>query len=64
MFKWLIALFLVLLVTARAGSWLERIGIGKLPGDFRFRCLGKQIFLPFTSTVLLSLAVWGISKIL
>jgi len=33
---------------------LQKLGIGKLPGDFRFRLLGREWFIPLTSTLLLS----------
>jgi hypothetical protein len=42
--------------------WLERLGIGHLPGDVRFRFFGKKIFLPFASTILISLVVALISR--
>ena len=39
-------------------SWatplLRRLGLGRLPGDFHFRAFGREWFLPFASTVLLS----------
>jgi len=36
-------------------TWLERFGLGKLPGDFSVRIAGRQIYLPLASSVLLSL---------
>jgi hypothetical protein len=42
--------------------WLERLGIGRLPGDVRFSLFGKKIFLPFASTILISLFVAMISR--
>ncbi|MNW20127.1 hypothetical protein D3C71_2203810 [compost metagenome] len=41
---------------------LERIGLGRLPGDFRFRIFGREIFLPFASTILLSVVAALIAK--
>ena len=38
-------------------------GLGKLPGDFRFRLFGREFFIPLTSSVLLSLVAMGISKL-
>ena len=34
--------------------WMHKVGLGKLPGDFRFRLFGQDWYLPFASTVVLS----------
>jgi hypothetical protein len=49
-------------VFSAALPWLEKFGVGKLPGDVRFTVFGKTIFLPFASTVLLSLVVFLVAK--
>jgi len=62
MIRWLVIIFLVLMVFSSLLPWLERLGIGRLPGDVRFSLFGKKIFLPFASTILISLFVALISK--
>jgi hypothetical protein len=62
MFRWFIVIFLAVIVFSAALPWLEKFGVGKLPGDVRFTVFGKTIFLPFASTVLLSLVVFLIAK--
>ena len=62
MFRWLIIIFLVLLVFSSALPWLEKLGIGRLPGDVRFRFFGREIFLPFASTVLISMVVFLLGR--
>ncbi|CAM4142344.1 DUF2905 domain-containing protein [Comamonas aquatilis] len=62
MIRWLIVIFLALLLINGLHSWLERIGLGRLPGDFRFRLFGRQLFLPVASTVLLSLVAALIAR--
>jgi hypothetical protein len=62
MFRWLFIIFLVLIVFSSALPWLERLGIGRLPGDVRFRLFGREIFLPFASTVLISVVVFLIGR--
>jgi hypothetical protein len=52
--RWLIVIFLALLVFNGLHRWLEKVGLGKLPGDFRFRFAGRDWFVPLTSSVLLS----------
>ncbi len=64
MIRWLIAIFLILMVFTGLHRWLERIGLGRLPGDFRFRLFGREFFLPIGSSVLLSLIALALSKIL
>ncbi|MCA3155753.1 MAG: DUF2905 domain-containing protein [Burkholderiales bacterium] len=52
--RWFIAIFLALVLLSALTPWLQKLGIGKLPGDFRFRVLGRDWFIPLTSTLLLS----------
>ena len=58
MFRWLIIIFLVLLVFSSALPWLEKLGIGRMPGDVRLRLFGREIFLPFASTILISVVAF------
>jgi len=53
-----------LLVLTALQPWLQKLGIGRLPGDFRFRYQGREIVLPFTSTVVLSLLLTLLARIL
>lgn len=64
MFRWFLSIFAVLVLFSALMPWLEKLGIGKLPGDVRFTVFGKPIFLPFASTVVLSLVVILIGKLL
>jgi len=52
--KWLLTLVLALAVLTVLSPWLARHGLGRLPGDIAFRYRGRSYYLPFTSTVLLS----------
>jgi hypothetical protein len=54
MLRWLLVIFLALLIFSGFRPWLEKLGMGKLPGDFRFRMFGREIFIPLASSVLLS----------
>ncbi len=55
MIRWLVIVFVALIVFGAIGRWLEKIGLGRLPGDFRFRFAGRDWFVPFTSSVLITL---------
>jgi hypothetical protein len=62
--RWLLVVFLALVLFAGLRPWLEKLGLGKLPGDFRFRLGGREWFIPLTSSVLLSFVAMGIAKLL
>lgn len=57
MFRWFLTIFIALVVFSAMLPWLEKLGVGKLPGDVRFTLFGRTIFLPFASTLLLSAGV-------
>jgi hypothetical protein len=61
--RWLLVLLIALLLFSFLHKWLEKIGLGKLPGDFRFRLFGREFFIPLASSVALSLLAMGISKL-
>ena len=54
MIRWLIVVFLALVLINGLSPWLQRMGLGRLPGDCRFRLFGREWFIPLASTVLLS----------
>lgn len=64
MLRWFLVIFLAVIVFSTALPWLEKFGVGKLPGDVRFTLFGKTIFLPFASTVLLSTLVFLLARLL
>jgi hypothetical protein len=61
--RWLVVVFLALLLFSGLRPWLEKLGLGKLPGDFRFRLFGREWFVPFASSVVLSLLAMLLVKI-
>jgi hypothetical protein len=62
--KWLVTLAVALVVLTALSPWLARLGLGRLPGDVRVRMKGRDYFLPFTTTILLSLALTAIARLL
>ena len=64
MIRWMIVIFLALLLISWFSPALQKLGFGRLPGDLRFKLFGREMFLPFTSTILLSLVAAGIAKLL
>ena len=64
MIRWIIVVFLALMLINWFSPFLRRMGLGKLPGDFRFRLFGRDWFIPLATTVLLSLLAGAVSKII
>ena len=64
MIRWLLVVFLALLIFSGLRPWLEKLGLGRLPGDFRFRLFGREWFIPLTSSVALSLLAMLVAKLL
>jgi hypothetical protein len=64
MIRWLLTVFIALLIFSAIAPWLRRIGIGRLPGDLNLRIGRRELSLPFASTVLLTLLAWLIGRLL
>ena len=64
MFRWLLVILLALMFISWLSPLLHRMGFGRLPGDFRFRWLGRDWDVPLASTLLLSFVVSLITKLL
>jgi hypothetical protein len=62
MLRWLIVVLLALIIFSGLQKWLEKLGFGRLPGDFRFRLFGREWFIPLASTLLLSMLAAAIAK--
>lgn len=57
-------ILIALLIFSAVGPWLEKIGLGKLPGDFRFRFAGREWFVPIASSLLLSALAWIVGRLI
>jgi hypothetical protein len=64
MYRWLLVVFLALLLINSLTPWLQKLGFGRLPGDIRFRLFGREIFIPLTSTIILSIVCALIAKVI
>jgi hypothetical protein len=62
--RFIVTLFLALIVLTALQPWLQKLGIGRLPGDLRFRLGKREVFLPFASTLLLTLLVFLIGRLI
>ena len=57
MIKWLVTLVLALLILGLLTPWLNRLGLGRLPGDVRIKRKRGVFYFPFTSVILMSLVL-------
>jgi hypothetical protein len=64
MFRWLIVIFVALLIINAFTPWFRKIGFGRLPGDLNFTLFGREFNLPITTTIILSLVAAGVSKLI
>lgn len=57
--RWMLIFFVVLVLFSGLRQFLDRLGLGRLPGDFTLRFAGREFHLPLgTSLVLSLLATW------
>ena len=61
--RWLLTMFIALVVLTALQPWLRKLGIGRLPGDFNFRVGRRQYSLPFASTLLMTGLVFLIGRL-
>jgi Protein of unknown function (DUF2905) len=59
--RWLLVFLLAFLVFNGLRGWLQRLGLGRLPGDFTLRLFGREFYVPLASSLLLSLLAAAIS---
>lgn len=63
---WLVLLGVALVVLGLAWPWIEKLGLGRLPGDFRFEREGFSFYFPLTTSlivsIVLSLVVWFLRR--
>ncbi|WP_119156733.1 DUF2905 domain-containing protein [Caldimonas tepidiphila] len=64
MLRWMIVMVLALALFSGLRPWLEKLGLGRLPGDFHFRLFGREFHLPIASSVLLSFIALAIGRFL
>ena len=55
MVKWLATLVLALVILGLLTPWLNRLGLGRLPGDLQIKRKRGAFYFPFTSVILMSL---------
>jgi hypothetical protein len=64
MFRWLIVVFIALLIINAFTPWFKKVGFGRLPGDLNFTLFGREFNLPVTTTIVLSMVAAGLARFL
>ena len=66
MARWLIILGVVLVVAGLLWPWLGKLGLGRLPGDIVIEGENFRLYLPITTSLLvsivLSLVLWLLNR--
>ena len=63
MLKWAIILVVGTLVLGLLAPTLSKLGLWRLPGDIRFTYKGREINLPITSTILISVVLTLVMRV-
>jgi hypothetical protein len=59
MIRWMLLIFILLVLLNAATGIIRKVGLGRLPGDFTFRLLGREVFVPCASAVLVTVLLFG-----
>jgi len=57
MSRWLIIVGVVLVVAGLAWPWLQRLGLGRLPGDIVIERGNFRFYFPITTSLLVSAVI-------
>ena len=64
MIRWFLVVFLALMLISWLSPLLQRLGVGRLPGDLRFKLFGREWFVPLASTLVLSMLAAAIARLI
>ena len=59
MIRWMLLIFILLVLINSTTGILRKIGLGRLPGDVTFRLLGRELVLPLASAVLVTVLLFS-----
>ena len=66
MARWLIILGVALILAGLLWTWLGKLGLGRLPGDIVIERENFRLYLPITTSILisvvLSLILWWLNR--
>ena len=59
MIRWMLLIFILLVLVNSATGVIQKIGLGRLPGDFQLRVWGRSVFIPLASAVLVTVLLFS-----
>lgn len=59
MIRWMILIFILLVLVNSATGLIQKIGLGRLPGDLNLRFFGRVVFVPLASAVLVTVLLFS-----
>lgn len=59
MIRWMFLIFILLVLLNSATGVIRKVGLGRLPGDFSFHLLGREVFIPCASAVLVTVLLFS-----
>ena len=62
--RWLLVFVIACLLFNGLQGWLRKIGLGRLPGDFKITVRGKDFYVPLASSVVLSVLMMVIGLLI
>ena len=62
--RWLLVFLLASLVFNGLRGWMQKIGLGRLPGDFTVKLFGRELYVPLASSLVLSFIAMGIGALI
>ena len=63
MLKWALVIAVAVTVLSLFGPQFSKMGLGRLPGDITVRFRGRLVYLPITTTVLISAALTVLGRL-
>jgi hypothetical protein len=64
MLKWLLTTLVALVLLTGLMPLLARFGLGRLPGDVTLNVRGRPIYIPFTTTIVLSVLLALLARLI
>ncbi len=64
MIRWLLTTFVAVAILSGSWPWLRKFGIGRMPGDVTLRMFGREYPFPFMSTLVLTMVLAFLVKVL
>ena len=63
MIRWMLLIFVLLVLLDSATGIIRKVGLGRFPGDFTWRLLGREIFIPLASAVGVTVLLFSLIKL-